>query len=239
MLKKSRFWVLCQGALTVTVLIGGMVAASPLRAGESAFIGMQVQGISKAVAIALGYDKDHGVLVRDVYLGGPANKGGVQRGDLILKFAGTDIDTFERLVMTVKSLSAGADVPITLLRLGKIHEVSIKTEPWSPAWNIKSGEFASFPEIGVTVAALTAKIRERFALRWGSNGIIITLIDPEKSEGLDLARGQLIHQINQKPVWDPRQLTEMYKEAQKQGRRSLLLLIEDNKGFHFSILKVK
>ena len=117
--------------------------------------------------------------------------------------------------------------------------MTLRTEPWSPAWKIVNGKFAAFPEIGITVAALTQKIRERFSLRWGSNGIIITLIDPEKSKGLDLVRGQLIHQINQKPVWDPNQLTEMYREAKKLGRKSLLLLVEDNKGFHFSILKVK
>jgi len=231
MLRKFRF--------SIFVLYLVSFVASPLPAAEPAFIGMQVQGISKAVAVALGHDKDQGVLVRDVYLGGPANKGGVERGDLVLKFAGADIDTFDRLVMTVKSLSAGDDVPITLLRRGKIHQLTLKTEPWSPAWQVANGNFATFPEIGVTVAALTPKIRERFSLRWGSNGIIITLIDPEKSQGLDLVRGQLIHQINQKPVWDPKQLTKMYKEAQESGRTSLLLLIEDNKGFHFSILKVK
>ena len=213
--------------------------APPLSAAEPAFIGMQVQGISKAVAAALGYDKGQGVLVRDVSLGGPAHKGGVERRDLVLKFAGTDIDTFDHLVTTVKTISAGVDVPITLLRLGKTHQLTIKTEAWSPAWQIEIGNFAAFPEIGVTVAALTPKIRERFSLRWGSNGIVITLIDPEKSQGLDLVRGQLIHQINQKPVWDPKQLTEMYNEARDSGRTSLLLLIEDNTGFHFSILKVK
>ncbi len=219
-------------AMVVTLAPGKAVA-------EPAFIGMQVQGISKAVANALGYDKDQGVLVRDVYLGGPANKGGVQRGDLILKFADTEIDTYERLMALVQTLSAGAEIPITLLRLGKIIDLTIRTDAWDPAWQIKRGSFASFPEIGVTVAALTPKIRKSFGLRWGSLGIVVTLINPEKAKGLDLARGQLIHQINQQPVWDPKQLTTMYKKAKKAGRKTLLLLIEDNKGFHFSILKVK
>ncbi len=224
---------------SVFMLIVAAAIASPVQSAEPAFVGMQVQGISRAAAAALGYDKGRGVLVRDVYLGGPSDWAGIRRGDLILKFGGTDIDTFERLVIKVKSFSAGADIPVTLLRLGKMYQVTIRTEPWSPAWRIEKGKFAAFPEIGITVAALTPKIRERFALRWGSNGIIITLIDPEKSRGLDLVRGQVISQINQKPVWDPEQLTEMYKEAKKLGRKSLLLLIEDSKGFHFSILKVK
>ena len=224
---------------SVFLLVVAVLTVASSKAAEPAFVGMEVQGISKAVAQALGYDKNQGVLVKDVYLDGPASKGGVKRGDLILKFGGIDIDTFERMVMTVKSLSAGMDVPVTLWRLGKVYELSVKAEPWSPAWKIEKGSFAAFPEIGVTVAALTPKIRERFSLRWGSNGIVVTLIDPEKSEGIDLVRGQLIHQINQKPIWDPNQLTEMYKDAHEQGRETLLLLVEDEKGFHFSILKVK
>ena len=49
------------------------VAATKPAAAEPAFVGMQVQGVSKAVAIALGHDKNEGVLVRDVYLGGAAS----------------------------------------------------------------------------------------------------------------------------------------------------------------------
>jgi len=228
-----------RAGFSILLLVVAVMTAASSKAAEPAFVGMEVQGMSATIARALGYDKNQGVLVKDVALDGPANRGGVKRGDLIVKFGGVEIDTFERLVMTVKSLSAGIDVPVTLLRRGEIHQVTVRTVPWTPAWKIEKGSFAAFPKIGVTVAALTPGIRQRFSLRWGSNGIVITLIDPDKSQGIDLARGQLIHQINQKPVWEPNQLTEMYREARKQGRKSLLLLVEDEKGFHFSILKVK
>ena len=226
--------------LPVMLLVLTVVSVSPSWAAEPAFIGMQVQGLTKDIGTAIGDDSSgQGVLVRDVFLEGPANRSGIKRGDLILKFSDVDIGNVAQLVAAVGRLSAGMDVPVRLLRQGKIHDLTLKTVTWPPDWKTQTRRFAVFPKIGVTVASLTPKIRKSFAVRWGSHGIIITLVDAAKSKGLGLVRGQLIHQINQKPVWDPDQLIVMYKEAKSKGRKSLLLLIEDQKGFHFSILKVR
>jgi len=216
-----------------------LTSTSSLRAGEAAFVGMQVQGVSQTVAAAIGIDKPEGVLVRDVALGGPANKSGIHRGDMIVSFAGTEIDTFEKLVGKVKELQAGDTVPITVLREGKSLKLNMQTVTWSAAWQVKRGIFASLPAIGLTLTALTPKVRERFGLRWGSTGVVITLIDPEKATNLDLQRGEIIHQVNQKLIWDPNELVKLYIEAKGQGRKSLLLLVEGVSGFRFSILKVK
>lgn len=211
----------------------------PLRAQEAAFVGMQVQGISKEVAAAIGIDKPEGVLVRDVALGGPADQSGIHRGDMIVSFAATAIDTFENLVLKVRELNAGDDVPITVIRQGKPVKLMMKTVKWSAAWKVKKGIFASLPTIGLTLTALTPKVRERFGIRWGSTGVVITLIDPEKATNLDLQRGDIIHQVNQKPIWDPNDLVKMYVEAKGRKQKSLLLLVEGVGGFRFSILKVR
>ena len=207
--------------------------------GEPAFVGMQVQGVSKSVAAAFGIDKPEGVLVRDIALGGPADKSGIRRGDMIVSFAGTEIDTFEKLVVKVRELKAGDSVPITVLRQGKNLELTMVTTKWSPAWQIKKGIFASIPSVGLTLTALTPKVRERFGIRWGSTGVVITLIDPEKASSLDLQRGEIIHQVNQQPVWDPNELVKMYTKAKAQGKKNLLMLVEGVSGYRFSILKVK
>ena len=52
-------------------------------AAESGFTGMQIQGMSEKIAKALGRKAADGVLVRDVALGGPADRAGIHRGDLI------------------------------------------------------------------------------------------------------------------------------------------------------------
>ncbi|MBL6933731.1 MAG: PDZ domain-containing protein [Rhodospirillales bacterium] len=222
--------------LMVLMVLGPVSSAL---AAEAAFVGMQVQGVSKTVAAAFGIDKPEGVLVRDVALGGPADKSGIHRGDMIVSFAGTDIDTFERLVVKVRELKAGDSVPITILREGKTLKLTMKTGKWTPAWQVSKGAFASLPAVGLTLTALTPKVRDRFGIRWGSTGVVITLIDPEKATNLDLQRGELIHQVNQKLIWDPNQMVKMYEDAKAQGKKSLLMLVEGANGFRFSILKVK
>lgn len=220
----------------VSVLV---VPSTSVLAAEAAFIGMQVQGVSKAVAAAFGIDKPGGVLVRDVALGGPADKGGVHRGDMIVTFAGSEIETFDALVAKVRELRAGDSVPITVLRQGDSLKLTMKTGKWSPAWQVRKGDFASLPSAGLTLTALTPKVRDRFDIRWGSTGVVISLIDPEKAGNMDLQRGELIHQVNQESVWDPRRVVSLYTEAKQQGRQSLLLLVEGVNGFRFSILTVK
>lgn len=233
MLSGRRFFAL----LLMTGLV--FASASSALAAEAAFVGMQVQGVSKTVAAAFGIDKPEGVLVRDVALGGPANKSGIHRGDMIVSFAGTEIDTFEKLVVKVRELQAGDSVDLTVMRQGKPVKLTMKTGKWTPAWRVNKGIFASIPTVGLTLTALTPKVRDRFGIRWGSTGIVITLIDPEKAANLDLQRGELIHQVNQKPIWDPNDLVKMYKAAKAQGKKSLLMLVEGSNGFRFSILKVK
>jgi len=205
---------------------------------EPAFIGMQIQGVSGKVAQAMGVEKAEGVLVRDIALGGPADKSGIQRGDMLLKFNGKDIGTFENLVLMVKEMSAGDEVPLLLLRQGQKIEVMLEAGNWEPSWQVSKGSHASLPLIGLTVAAITPKVRNSFSLRWGTTGVVISLINHDKAD-IELKRGDVIHQVNQQPIWKPQQLVDLYAKAKKQKRKSLLLLVEGPSGFYFSILKVK
>ncbi|MBT6093921.1 MAG: PDZ domain-containing protein [Rhodospirillaceae bacterium] len=88
----------------------------PASAAEFGFSGMHVQGMKPAIAQALGMKKAEGVLVRDVALGGPADKAGVLRGDLILEFDGVEIDTFKRLVGVVTKTKPGQKVKLEVSR---------------------------------------------------------------------------------------------------------------------------
>lgn len=56
---------------------------------------------------------------------------------------------------------------------------------------------------------------------------------------MDLRRGELIVQVNQNNVWQPRQLMAKFQEAKKNGRKHLLLLVEGVNGFRFSLLPVR
>ena len=92
--------------------------------------------------------------------------------------------------------------------------------------------------LSLTVASLTKKVRKTFGLRWGSNGVVISLVNKEKAKDMDLRRGELIVRVNQNNVWQPRQLMAKFQEAKKNGLKHLLL-VEGVNGFRFSLLPVR
>ncbi len=213
------------------------------RADSAGFVGLQVQGITKEVAGSLGMSSVKGVLVRDVALNGPGNLAGFQRGDLILKFNGKTIGKFADLVAAVQKIKAGQTVPVLISR-SRRKKVQLKLEAgtWPAAWKITKGDFGNIQELGLNMSATTRSVRKSFGVRWGSIGVLVTLVDKETVAGLsrlmDLEQGDLILQVDQEKVWLPTQIVRKYLAAKKAKRPSMILLIEGKKGFRFSVLPI-
>ena len=226
-------------AIVAIAAVSVFAAASPARSGEAAFVGMKIQGMSPAIARAMGLDEARGVLVRDVALGGPSDRAGFRRGDLIVRFAGKDIDSVASLVAVVGGLQGGDAVPVTVMRRGASSELTLRAGTWPEAWRIAKDTFVAIPTVGLTLASLTQKVRQQFGLRWGSTSVVVTLVDKTKAQAMDLSRGELIVQVNQEDVWKPRQVAAAYERARNGERKSLLLLVEGVGGFRFSLLPVR
>lgn len=232
---------LFRGLLNICMTLA--VFAFPAAAAEPGFTGMQVQGVTPKVAEALGLDGAKGVLIRDIALGGPADRAGFRRSDLIVKFAGRGIDTFESLISAVGAIQAGQEVAVTVMRHGSLVDLKIKASKRPPSRSIAKGTFVTIPGAGLTLAALTEKVRKTFGLRWSTIGVVVTIVDKEKAVGSDLKRGEVIVQVNQEDVWEPSQVADKYRQAREKGVKTLMLLVEGNSGarngFHFSLLPVK
>ena len=146
-------------------------------ATERGFLGMQVQGNSPRIAAALGIDIASGVLVRDISVDGPASTAGIARGDLIIEMKGTAIDTFERLVQVAGSLKPDDEIDVKVLRLGKTVSLKMSVSEWPDGWEINKSAFAAQPDLGITFAALTPKLRKNMGIRWGSTGIVVSVFN--------------------------------------------------------------
>ncbi len=230
-----RHMVRCLGALFigVAVLFGPSVVGA-----ETGFSGMQVQGMSVDIAKALGRD-NAGVLVRDVAADGPAARAGVRRGDIILKLDGAVIKTFSELVKMFGKTKPGQDITLDLLRTGKPAMATLKLGSKPATWKVTRGAVVSLTKIGLTMAAVTPKIRKRFNLRWGSVGVLVSLIDPAFADRMQLERGDLIVQVNQMPVWHPDQVQKAYSAALTAKQSRLLILVERIDGFQYMMLPVR
>lgn len=237
----KRVWEIVPGGWTAVfaVVVAAVLAASAVpAAAESGFTGMQIQGMSMKIAKSLGLKSADGVLIRDVVLGGASDKAGFKRGDLILNYGGKRIKDFATMVKAAQATKPGQTLKVDILRNGKPMTLSLTLGNWTDPWLIKKSAVASLPASGLTMASLTQKLRKGFGLRWGSIGIVVTLVDPDRKD-IGLRRGDLIVQVNQKDVWLPSQMIAEYKAAKKAGRKELLLLIERVNGFFFMPLPIR
>ncbi len=214
------------------------IGALPAQA-ESGFSGMFLQGMDVRIAAALSMEEAEGVLVRDLALGGPADLGGVQRGDIIVGYAGKKIKTFKQLVAVAQKTKIGQVVDVQVVRAGKKVELKVKLGKKSEAWKVVKGAVSAIPAVGLTLAAITPKIRKRFGLRWGATGVLVTLVDAEYADRQVLERGDVILQVNQQEVWLPKQVSDYYEQARKAKRDRILLLVERLGNFRYLLMPVR
>ena len=199
---------------------------------------MQVQGISPRIAAALGVESASGVLIKDISIDGPASNAGLRRGDLIISMQGIEIDTFERLLQISGKWNAGDKIDVVLWRTGKKENISMTLSAWPESWLITDNAFAAQPDLGLTFAALTPKLRDRLGVRWGSTGLLVTVSNDQFAGATPLRRGDVVTQINQQPVWEPSQFLKAYADAKKSGHAHLLMLVERADGFRYMLQPV-
>ncbi len=235
--RRSPLLSLCM--LCLVVLTPHGAAAGP----GYGFIGLQVQGtMDDRMAEALAIDADAGVLVLDVAPDGPAAAAGVRRGDLIVAVNGNRV-RYAGLIRAVQETAPGDRLRLTLRRAGGTVGVTVATTAWKESWYVQERAFASLPGHGLTLTTLTGdvkeKFRDRFALRWGTTGVLVTIVNQEVlGERMSLRPGDVIVQVNQDDVWLPRQVMDKLQAAKADGRGYLLLLVQRPSGFYSILLPV-
>lgn len=98
-------------------------------------IGVQIDRVTKEVAESIGLGKAQGALVRGVESGAPAEKAGIEAGDIITKFEGKSIDNSSDLPRMVGNVKPGTKAAITVFRRGAVKDLSVtiaEIEPEKP-----------------------------------------------------------------------------------------------------------
>ena len=88
-------------------------------------IGVQIQEVSKETAEAFGLAKAAGALVNSIEKGGPADKGGIESGDIIIKVDGREVRNSAELPRIITAIRPGTKVTLTVWRKGSQRDVSV------------------------------------------------------------------------------------------------------------------
>jgi serine protease Do len=137
-------------------------------------LGVQIDQVNKEVAESLGLSKAQGALVRGVEQGSPAEKAGLEPGDIILKFEGKTIDKSTDLPRMVGNTKPGTRSTIQVWRRGSLKEMYITVGEFEADKSVKK---AATPEkaqsdlvtkvLGLTVSEMTDAQKKELKLRGG------------------------------------------------------------------------
>ncbi|WP_321397919.1 DegQ family serine endoprotease [Emcibacter sp.] len=198
------------------------------------WLGVSIQAVTKDIAESLGMDREYGALVSSVNKDSPADKGGVESGDIIIEFDDQEVTEMRELPRIVANTKIGKSVDVVVLRKGKkknlkitIAELEEDEEKVVPATaDEDEADVPSEKVIGLTLEELTDKTREALDLDEEFKGVLIAGVErysPAQERGL--RRGDVIVEVTQEEVSTVEEVMDRIKELKDKGRKSVLLKV--------------
>ncbi len=199
------------------------------------WLGVYIQEIDETTAELMDLDEEVGALVSKVEPGGPADKAGIRRGDVIVSFNGEDIDKMSTLPRVVARTPVGSGVDVKVLRKGKKKSLKVQLGELDRDDDVvlASAEADERGAFGVVVKDLDSRTAEQLGLD-EPDGVLITDIEEDSAASeAGLRRGDVILEVNQKPVSD----ANAFEKAVKGAEKGALLLVRRGEAEVFVAVK--
>ncbi|PQA87257.1 Do family serine endopeptidase [Hyphococcus luteus] len=209
------------------------------------WLGIQLQEVTTEIAAAIGLKEPGGVLVADVIDGTPAQKAGLEDGDVILGLDGEDVETANELSRRVASFSPGEKVELRVQRDGKIRNMTVKLGQRDEAAQVAENDVPSndndslAADVGVRVANLNDALRQQFRVPDDVDGVVVTAVRPgSPAESAGLQPGVVILQVDGEEIRNGDDLRGKIKNAKKSGKDAVLLRMQFGANRQFGALSL-
>ena len=187
-------------------------------------IGVQIDQVTKEVAESIGLGKPQGALIRGVEEGSPADKAGIEAGDIITKFDGKAIEKASDLPRMVGNTKPGSRVGLTVFRRGASKELSITVAEMQPEKTVaqkaqEERKSSGAAPLGLVVADLSDAQKRELRVRGGVR--IDSVAEPALRAGL--REGDVILAIANTEVLGVRDFENIMARVDKTRPVSLLV----------------
>jgi serine protease Do len=200
-------------------------------------IAVSIDQVTKDVAEAIGLGKPTGAMVRSVESGGPAEKAGIEAGDIITRFDGKTIEKSGDLPRIVGSVKPGTRVSVQVFRRGTYRDFNVtvaEVEPERATRTADRGESkpkSSVDSIGLVVADLTEAQKRELKIK---NGVRV-----ESAEGIaakaGLREGDVILSLDNVEVTSAKQFESAAARLDK--ARPVTLLVKRGDAANFIVIR--
>ena len=213
---------------------------------ERGWLGISMNAVSAELAEELNLDKPRGVLVKVVGPESPAQKAGIQPGDVILIFDRQQVQDLDHLRHIVAATTVGKSVEVTVIREnGEAEQLTVKLGRRTQETLASLSPNEAFPKVeqadeeeeetlaGLHVQELTPEIAERYGYTSGEKGVIVTQVEPgSNAEKKGIKPGYLIQEMEWTPIDNLESYDRVVKQLKTQNKRRVLLYVRlpDNRG---------
>ena len=218
-------------------VMGQLISTGLVRRG---MLGVNIQNVTADLAASLGLGQARGAIVSGVQAGGPADRAGLKRGDVITAFNGTPVTDNNTLRNAVARTQPGNVATLTVSRDNReqqlrvtLGELPVETSRGGREESTGAREDAG--GLGLSVQPVSPALVQRFNLKDATEGLVVTDV-AQAGAGAEsgLQPGDVIEEVNRRPV---RTVAELQAALKVGGTRPVLLLV--NRGGDSIFLPVR
>jgi serine protease Do len=204
-------------------------------------LGVTIQSLNADLASSLNLPAARGAIVTSVAKNGPAERAGIQRGDVIMAINKQPVIDTNGLRNLVASLPPGSTVSVTAQRNGRdqnfqvaLAELPDQERPESDEDTSSTGPTGN-EKFGMTLQPFVAATAERYGLDADDQGVLVSRVDPNGSAAsAGIRQGDLIEEVNRQPI---RTVADFTAAMQRSGSRPALVLVKRRNGVIYLTLK--
>ena len=195
------------------------------------WLGASVQNMTREMVRFFHLDRVRGVIVVQIMMGGPGEKAGLKRGDIILSLDNYEISDKSDYTERTSTYPVGNTIKLNILREGKKKLVFLKVSL------LPKNQVAAYAKIwlGFDVSEIEDLLVGRYRLTT-NQGVVVTAVTPNSVGGkIGIQPGDVIRQINKTRVKNEKNFKEAILEAV--GRESVLLLVQRGQNGYYVTLE--
>jgi serine protease Do len=201
-------------------------------------IGVQISPVTKEVSESIGLGKPVGALVQSVEAGGPAEKAGIEAGDIILKVDGKAVEKSGDLPRMIGNTKPGTRTALQVFRRGATRELTVTVgefEAERPTRRAQADQGGSAPAtkstLGLGVVDLTEAQKKELRVR---GGVRVESVDGAAARA-GLRDGDVILSLDNTEITDAKQFGTVAARAEK--ARAISVLVRRGDGVNYLVIR--
>lgn len=201
------------------------------------YLGVVIQDLDKDLITSFGLKENtEGVLIADVAENSPAEKSGMQRGDVVTSFNDNKVTGVRQFRNIVGLIEPGQKTKLSVIRDGKVIEIKVKLGSLEDSEFLTAGSSDILEKLGLSVQDLTADIAAQLGYK-NKSGVLISEVEAgSPAQNTGMKPGMLILEVNRKEVKDVEDLVEALEKS-KQSKK-VMMLFRDKKYSKYVMLDI-